>query len=69
MKPLDLACRRCAVQPGENCIHDGGPWGTSYEMEYFHAERIEDAATWTTGATPPSSKDEFTKAVEDTGLV
>lgn len=67
MKPIDIACRHCAQQPGESC-----KWGGFMQLKdegIFHAERIEDAALWTTGDGPAPSEEAFDKAVQDTGLV
>lgn len=48
MKPLDIACRRCAAQPNEACVVSG----TDIPLDVLHAERIEDAAAMTTVADP-----------------
>lgn len=55
MTALDIACRVCDQQPGEDC--KGAADGAVY-----HAERILDADTMTRVADPVSS-DEFERAV------
>lgn len=58
MQPADIACRRCAAQPGEPCV----------VSLLFHAERVEDAASiGVQGANV--SKEDFGEAVNATGLV
>jgi hypothetical protein len=65
MLPAEIACRRCAQQPGEPCITS---YGSIYPDGGFHAERIEDAASMEVqGAN--IGKEEFDKALEQTGLV
>ena len=58
--PLDWACGRCDSQPGEQC--------KDMPLNTFHDERW---MAW--GAhnqvSEPASKEDFDKAVEDSGLV
>jgi hypothetical protein len=67
MTANDIACRRCASQPKEKCL-DIDIFENVVELDYFHAERIEDAALWTT-PTNQIGEQEFDEALSDTGLI
>ena len=69
MKPIEIACRHCAAQPGESCVWTTVVMKDQEKYRPFHPARIEDAATWTTGDAPPPSEDEFNAAVDKSGLV
>lgn len=58
----------CAAQPGELCARIDA-YGARYLAQVFHAERIEDAANWNAPAQASVTKEDFDKAVEDSGLV
>lgn len=54
MKPIEIACRTCAQQPGEKCgklVPVG--WTNLY---FFHAARIEDAKAM---SAPPATEKEI----------
>jgi len=65
MRPIEIACRRCAQQPRERCILIDSPVPTFSTI--FHAERIEDAAAMS--GTDDISEAEFDHAVDESGLV
>jgi len=52
--PIDIACRKCAAQPKENCV--------GYPDGHYHAERVEDAFSISTTASPVEET-EFDEAV------
>lgn len=43
MTAIEIACRKCAVQPYEMCVRFDA-YGDKYQAQITHAERIEDAA-------------------------
>lgn len=62
MTAIDLACRHCAAQPGEQC-HDSNLDQYHYLAE-FHQERVLDAAgIGFEGAYTPTDE-EFDKGAE-----
>jgi hypothetical protein len=67
VKPIEIACRKCAQQPGENCILETNQ-GRTVKLVFFHAERIEDADAFATTDAPVSAE-EFTAALERTNLI
>lgn len=68
MTAIDVACPKCAAQPGEWCIATMP--GYEIELHNLHASRIE-AAAFINGAAndKPLSTEAFNKAVEDSDLI
>jgi hypothetical protein len=57
---IDIACRRCAKQPGEHCMF------TKLTGYIEHAERVEDAASMSSPSeADPQLVDEAFGAVVD----
>ena len=69
MEALWIACRKCAAQPNDQCF-DGWKFDNQTQTEVknyrsgFHEERLFDAATWDSAATPVD-KELIRKAAED----
>lgn len=66
MTPSEIACRRCASQPGEPCCEAAGAVALSIP---FHAERIEDAAGFADNGGIVATTEQWKKAVLATGDV
>jgi len=64
MTPMEIACRECGAQPRYWC-----EFALTNSENLFHPERIADAAAMTQNSPDPPSKEDFERAVEDTGLV
>ena len=83
MTPMEIACDHfdrplgltdsadfvlCNAQAGEFCNWLDSS-GDRHPREQFHPERIADAAAMTQDSPDPPSKEDFERAVEETGLV
>lgn len=68
--PIDFACshqfpdlHNCGAGAGERCRDAGGA-----PLDIFHVERLDGMAAQTAVVADPVSKEDFDRAVYDTGL-
>lgn len=67
MTAIEVACPRCASQPGDNCVN-------LQDSSSFHYERVEAAYRITSMESGAATQDaptlnDFNQAADDSGLV